>query len=67
MVKYKVSGSISVAVETWFEDSGKLDLRDQAMEAIENAANISKSFSDDVDSVDIVDVKMFSMSEIKGE
>lgn len=54
-MKYKVQGFVTIVLELTeeFEDDGKIDLMDQAREALENSDEIPLSMSHDIAEIEI--------------
>lgn len=54
-MKYKVQGFVTIVLELTeeFEDDGKIDLMDQAREALENSDEIPLSLYHDISEIEI--------------
>ena len=62
--KYKVTGKVTVYVDTWFEDDEKTDLEDQAYDQIrELVSSVEHTCPGSGDEVDITDIEVESMTE----
>jgi len=62
--KYKVEGRVTLYVDTWFEDDEKIDLKDQAYDAIRDlVVSVEAVSSGCGDDVTIGDIEIDGMEE----
>lgn len=62
--KYKVTGKVTVYVNTWFEDDEKTDLNDQANDQIRDLVSfVEHTCPGSGDEVDVADIEVESMTE----
>lgn len=64
-MKHKVTGKVSIYVNTWIEDDGKTDLKDQAYDQIRDlVSSVEHTCMGSGDVVDIADIEVESVTEM---